>query len=113
MSDAPIRTGGAARISIWLALGTPALVALDFALFAAVSVLGDGRSNGPQSLLVFLWLAPFAHLAGIVFGIVAMAKGDNARLGALGVGLNVAMIALGIGALAWLIYVAAGAIHMN
>jgi hypothetical protein len=105
MSDAPIQTGKAARISLWFAVGTPAFVLLTFLISMAV--------NGFDLVGIALLVAPVLHVTGAVFGIVAMVKRDRPKLGALGVGLNVGLIALGAGLLAWLIYVAAGAIHMG
>jgi len=114
MADAATKTGRAARVSLWIAGGTPAVLAIVVAIVLALNLLvfDSGRLLG-DFIGPLILAAPIAHLTGAVFGVVAMAKGDRATLGALGVGLNLGAIALGALLLYWLLVIAAGAAHMG
>ena len=106
--------GRAARVSLWIAFGTPSVLAIVFGTFLPFNMLGVDASRPLGDVIGPLILAaPIAHLTGMGFGIVALAKGDRATLGALGLGLNFGLIALGALLIYWLLVVAAGPAHMG
>jgi len=114
MADAANKTGRAARASLWIAGGTPAVLLIAVAIFVPFGLLGLDASRPFGDVIgPLIVAAPIAHLTGAAFGIVAMAKRDRAKLGALGLGVNVGLIAVGALLLYGLIVVAAGAAHMG
>jgi hypothetical protein len=114
MADAKNKAGRAARASLWIAGGTPAVLALVFGIFLPFNLLGFDASRPLGDIIgPLIMAAPIAHLTGAVFGVIAMAKGDRAKLGALGLGLNLGAIAVGALLLYWLLVIAAGAAHMG
>ena len=90
--------------SVMLALAAFAAGAVAIAIMVAMpsdaSQLTQGVATG-FFMLVFLLAAPVAHVAGVVFGVMALARSNDSRgLGILGIVLNGLSVAGGLALLA-------------
>lgn len=90
--------------SVILALAAFAAGAVAIAIMVAMpddaSQLTQGVATG-FFMLVFLLAAPAAHVAGVVFGVMALARSNDSRgLGLLGIVLNGLSVAGGLALLA-------------
>jgi hypothetical protein len=86
--------------SVILALAAFAAGAVAIAIMVAMpsdaSQLTQGVATG-FFMLVFLLAAPVAHVAGVVFGVMALARSNDSRgLGLLGIVLNGLSVAGGL-----------------
>ena len=77
--------------------------------FAVAAILPSGASELSEdiakgiSMTIFLLAAPLAHIAGLIFGLIALARSNDSRLlGLVGILLNGLALAVGI----WLVTLA-------
>ena len=98
-----VAKGKFGKRSIMLAL---VAFAADAIVFTAMVELPSGASELSQNvatgvfMTIFLLAAPVAHVAGVIFGLMALARSNDSRLlGLVGILLNGASLAIG----AWLL----------
>ena len=89
--------------SVILALAAFAAEAVAIAIMVAMpsiaSELTQNVANG-FAMLVFLLAGPAAHITGVVFGVIALARSNDSRaLGLLGIVLNGLSLAAGVAVL--------------
>ena len=98
-----VAKGKFGKRSVMLAL---AAFAADAIVFIAMVVLPSGASELSQNvatgafMTIFLLAAPLAHIAGLIFGLMALARSNDSRLlGLVGILLNGLSLAVGV----WLV----------
>jgi hypothetical protein len=98
-----VAEGKFGKRSIMLAL---AAFAADAIVFTAMVVLPSGASEVSENvatgvfMTIFLLAAPLAHITGLIFGLMALARSNDSRLlGPVGILLNGVSLAVG----AWLL----------
>ena len=99
-----VAQGKFGKFSVVLALSAFAAGALSITILVAMpsdtSQLVQNIATG-FFMAVFLLAAPLAHITGVVFGIMALARSNDSRsLGLLGIILNGLSVMAGLGILA-------------